>query len=567
MKIKSILAVSLITVSISAQYNIQSTEAAVRTPKAFSQGVVSSDHYLASKAGADVLKRGGNAFDAAVATSLVLSVIRNQSTGIGGGGFMVIHAANGEDNVIDYREVAPLKASRDMYLDKNKKPVPNMSTTGYMATGVPGNLSGLDYILKKYGSKTFKELAQDAIKYAETGFEADEHFVSASETLYKRNTFTQDIKNTFFNADGKPKKIGDIQKNVDLANTLKTLSDKGIKDFYTGSISKKIVEAMNKNGGIISAKDLADYSPKIRKPLIGDYRGYKLITMPPPSSGGIVLLETLNIMEGYNLGWNSISSGSSQYTHLLTEALKHTFADRAEYMGDPDFVKIPMNMLTSKDHAKQLRAKIDEDKTHDSSFYGSKSLPEDHGTTHYSITDKYGNTVAATETVNTYFGSQVVIPGTGIVMNNQMDDFSVQPGVPNAFGLIGNENNSIQPGKKPLSSMSPTIILKDGKAFMTVGASGGPRIITGTLHTIINVIDFGMNVEEAVSAPRFHHQWYPNKLFIEKDMPMDVRENLIKKGHELATGEAESAVQAIVIKDGKITGASDPRKGGIPEGY
>ena len=562
-KIKSILSISLVTTFISISYNSQ---AAVKTPKTFTQGVVSSDHYLASKAGADVLRKGGNAFDAAIATSLVLSVIRNQSTGIGGGGFMVIHAANGEDNVIDYREVAPLKATRDMYLDKNKKPVPKMSTMGYMATGVPGNLSGLDYISKKYGTKNFKELSQDAIKYAQDGFEVDEHFVGSSETLFKRG-YTQELKNTFFNAEGKPRKIGELQKNPELANTLRLIADKGVKEFYTGSIAKKIVDAMKKNGGIISAKDLADYKPKIRKPLIGNYRGYKLITMPPPSSGGIVLLETLNIIENYNIGWNSTGFASSKYVHMLTEALKNTFADRAEYLGDPDFVKIPLAMLTSKAHAKMLASRIDEEKTHENSFYGSKSLPEDHGTTHYSITDKYGNTVAATETVNTYFGSQVVIPGTGILMNNQMDDFSVQPGVPNAFGLIGNENNAIQPGKKPLSSMSPTIILKDGKAFMAVGASGGPRIITGTLHTIINVIDFGMNIEEAVSAPRFHHQWYPNKLFIEKDMPDDVRENLIKKGHELSLGEAESAVQAILIKDGKITGASDPRKGGIPDGY
>lgn len=569
-KTKSILSISLITTFISftslGNNDFNQSRAAVKMPKTFTNGVVSSDHYLASKAGADVLRKGGNAFDAAIATSLVLSVIRNQSTGIGGGGFMVVHSATGEDVVIDYREVAPIKASRDMYLDKNKKPVPNMSTKGYMAVGVPGNLSGLDYILKKYGTKNFKELSQDAIKYANEGFEVDEHFAEASETIFKRG-YSEELKNTFFDNNGKPKKIGDIQKNLQLANSLKLISEKGISEFYTGSIAQKIVSAMQKNGGIISLKDLADYKPKIRKPLIGDYRGYKIITMPPPSSGGIVLLETLNIMEGYNIGWNSTGFGSSKYVHLLTEALKHTFADRAEYMGDPDFIKIPLSMLTSKEHAKMLRDKIDENKTHESSYYGSKSIEEDHGTTHYSIIDKYGNTIAATETVNTYFGSQVVIPDTGILMNNQMDDFSIQAGVPNAFGLIGNENNSIKAGKKPLSSMSPTIILKDGKAFMTVGASGGPRIITGTLHTIMNVIDFGMNIEEAVSAPRFHHQWYPNKLFIEKDMPIDVRENLMKKGHELSTGEAESAVQGILIKDGKITGASDPRKGGISDGF
>jgi gamma-glutamyltranspeptidase/glutathione hydrolase len=562
-KMTNIISITLITSLLSIQYN---TQAAVKTPVKYSNGIVASDHYLASKAGADVLKNGGNAFDAAIATSLVLSVIRNQSTGIGGGGFMVIHSAKGEDIVIDYREIAPKKAFRDMYLDKNKKPIPNMSTKGYMAVGVPGNLSGLDYILKKYGTKTFKELSKDAINYAQNGFAVDEHFAVASETLFKRG-YTSELSKTFFNTQGKPKKVGDIQKNIDLANTLKTLGQKGIEDFYKGSISNKIVNAMSKNGGIISSLDLANYKPKIRKPLVGDYRGYKIVTMPPPSSGGIVLLETLNIMENYNIGWNSTGFASSEYVHLLTEAMKHSFADRAEYLGDPDFVKIPLDMLISKQHAKTLKNKIDPSKTQENSTYGSKVLGEDHGTTHYSIVDKFGNIVAATETVNTYFGSQVVIPGTGILMNNQMDDFSVQPGVPNAFGLIGNENNSIQAGKKPLSSMSPTIILKNNKPFMAVGASGGPRIITGTLNTIMNVIDFGMNIEEAVSSQRFHHQWYPNKLFIERDMPNDVKENLIKKGHELSTGEAESAVQAIMIKDGKITGASDPRKGGLPQGY
>lgn len=562
-KISKVLSISLIASLISLEYTAHS---AVKNPTKYSNGIVASDHYLASKAGADVLKNGGNAFDAAIATSLVLSVIRNQSTGIGGGGFMVIHSAKGEDIVIDYREIAPKKAFRDMYLDKNKKPIKNLSTTGYLAVGVPGNLSGLDYILKKYGTKSFKELSRDAINYAQNGFTVDEHFAGASEVLFKRG-YTKELAKTFFNSKGQPKKVGDLQKNPELANTLRILSQKGIKDFYTGSISKKIVDAMSKNGGIISALDLANYQPKIRKPLIGNYRGYKIITMPPPSSGGIVLLETLNIMENYNIGWNSTGFASSEYVHLLTESMKHSFADRAEYLGDPDFVKIPLDKLTSKEHAKKLKAKIDPDKTQDNSTYGSKVLGEDHGTTHFSIVDKFGNIVAATETVNTYFGSQVVIPNTGILMNNQMDDFSIQPGVPNSFGLIGNENNSIQAGKKPLSSMSPTIILKDNKPFMAVGASGGPRIITGTLNTIMNVIDFGMNIEEAVSSQRFHHQWYPNKLFIEKDMPKDVKENLMKKGHELSTGEAESAVQAIMIKDGKITGASDPRKGGLPQGY
>lgn len=539
--------------------------AAVKAPKIYKNGMVASDHYLASKAGTEVLKLGGNAIDAAVATSLVLSVVRNQSTGIGGGGFMVLHLANGDNKVIDYREVAPKKAHRDMYLDENKKPIKNLSTTGYKAVAVPGNLAGLELALKKYGTMKFKDLSKYAIEYAENGFEVDKHFVNASKTVNERGTL-EELKNVFF-TNKQPKEIGDIQKNIELAQTLKVISDKGIQEFYKGSIADKIASEMKKNGGLITKEDLSSYAPKERQILKGNYKGYEVLTMPPPSSGGIALLECLNILEPYNLSWSTTGFGSSKHVQLVTEAMKHSFADRAEYLGDPDFVKIPVDRLISKDYADTLRKSISLEKTQPLNTYGLKYLNDDHGTTHYSIIDKFGNAVAATETVNTLFGSQVVIKGTGILMNNEMDDFSIQVGVPNAFGLIGNENNSIQAGKKPLSSMTPTIVLKDGKPFIISGASGGPRIITGTLHSILNVIDFGMNAEEAVSAPRFHHQWVPNKIFIEKEMPEDVRENLVKKGHELSLGEAESAVQTIVIKDGNITGASDPRKGGFPEGY
>ncbi|MFN8673988.1 MAG: gamma-glutamyltransferase [Candidatus Sericytochromatia bacterium] len=539
---------------------------AVRTPKEVKNGMVASDHYLASQAGAEVLKKGGNAFDAAVATSLVLSVVRNQSTGIGGGGFMVIHTAKGEEIVIDYRETAPKKAFKDMYLDKNKKPIPKLSTQGYKAVAVPGNLAGLDYVLKKYGTKKLNELIEPAIKYAEKGYLTDKHFSEATKTVFERGA-EEGVKKYYFN-NLKPRNVNETVKNIELANTLKLISKNGIKEFYSGSIAQKIAKDMSNNGGLITLEDLKNYKPKIRKPIKGNYRGYDIVSMPPPSSGGTALIETLNILENFNIGWNSTGFGSSKHVHLVTEAMKHSFSDRAEYMGDPDFVKIPLNVLTSKEHAKQIAKTIDFDKTKDIQEYGSKKyIPADSGTTHYSVVDKFGNIVAATETVNTLFGSQVVIKDTGILMNNEMDDFVVQTGVPNAFGLIGNDNNSIQPNKKPLSSMTPTIILKNGKPFMAVGASGGPRIITGTLHAIINVIDFGMNIEEAVSYPRFHHQWAPNKLFIEQDMPEDVRLALKNKGHELTIGKAESAVQAILIKDGNISGASDPRKGGFPEGY
>ncbi|GIW22370.1 MAG: gamma-glutamyltransferase [Candidatus Sericytochromatia bacterium] len=550
-----------LTISLFFVVNLK-VKSAVREPVSYKNGIVVSDNYLASMAGKDVLKNGGNAIDAAVATSLVLSVVRNQSTGIGGGGFMIIRTSKGEDIVIDYREVAPKKAYREMYLDKNGNVIPNLSTVGYKSIAVPGLLSGLDYALKNYGTKSFKELSSYAIKYAENGFKVDKHFVVASETLYKRG-YTKDLANTFF-SNGKPKKIGDIQKNIDLAKTLKIISEKGISEFYNGSIADKIEKAMKINGGLITKEDLKNYKPKIRKALKGSYRNYEIITMPPPSSGGIVLLEILNILENYNISWNSIGYGS-EFLHILAEAMKHAYSDRAEYLGDTDFVNVPINQLISKEYAKKLKINIE--KTMENNFYGKKYLNDDSGTTHFCIADKYGNIVSATETINTYFGSQVIIPETGILMNNEMDDFSSSPGKPNAFGLIGNENNSIQPLKKPLSSMTPTIILKDNKPFMAVGASGGPRIITGTLQTIINVIDFGMNIEEAVSFSRIHHQWFPNKLFVEKEIPIDVINNLKAKGHEVVISSGESAVQAILIKNNIFTGASDPRKGGMPDGY
>ena len=551
-------------------------EAAYSAPEPFLHGVVASDHPLASLAGMEVLRQGGNAFDAAVATSMVLSVVRPQSTGIGGGGFMLWRDARGKTSVLDYREIAPKAAHKNMFLDQKGNPIPNASTVGYRAIAVPGLLSGLDHINKKYGSKKLSELMQPAIKYAEEGFDVDEHLSHASDVIDERGA-RDELKDIFFEA-GKARQIGAVQKNPELAASLNTIATEGVESFYTGSISKKIIAAMQKNNGLISPQDLAAYQPKYREPLKGTYRGYEIYTMPPPSSGGTALLTVLNLLEPYALGWNSSGFGSGTHVGLITEAMKHAFSDRANYLGDPDFIKIPLQKLISKEHARNLQPRMQQAalQTLNRDMYGLKGLSYatslanpimDHGTTHYAIMDSFGNVVSATETINTYFGSQVVIPGTGIVMNNEMDDFSKSPGVPNAFGLIGSEANAIVPGKKPLSSMTPSIVLKDGKPFMAVGASGGPRIITGTLQAIINVIDFGMNVNEAVSAPRFHHQWVPEVLYIEQEMPEEVRSIMRQKGHQLGMGPAENVVQAVMFKDGVFTGASDPRKGGKPAGY
>jgi len=570
----------------------QPANAAVSAPISANHGMVASDHKQASEVGANILKQGGNAIDAAIATSLALSVLRNQSTGIGGGGFMLIRLASGETAVLDYREVAPAAAHQNIYLDPLGNVVPGLSTVGYKAVGVPGLLAGLQAAHKRYGSRPLKTLFAPAIDLAEKGFVADAHFREASEVAQARIKGLQaqpqaefekvffkpsPLKNAPLNKTYSPYLLGEKLKLPDLAKTLRTLAEKGIADFYTGGLSRQIVAAMQANGGLISAQDLANYRVTLRQPLKGDYRGHEILTMPPPSSGGTALIETLNLLEPHALGWNSSGFGSSGYVHRVTEALKHAFADRAEFLGDPAFVQVPLAELTSKNYALSLQKRLSEaqNQTLPRNYYGKKGLSfgtsqaptEDHGTTHFSVMDRFGNVVAATETVNTYFGSLTVVPGTGILLNNQMDDFSSKPGVPNAFGLIGNFANAIAPGKKPLSSMTPTIVLKGGKPFMAVGASGGPRIITGTLHTILNVIDFGMNVNEAVSAPRFHHQWVPETLFIEKDMPLDVRQALTGKGHTLQLGSSESTVQAILAQGGRLTGASDPRKGGMPAGH
>ena len=538
-------------------------------------GVVASTHWLATAAGMATLERGGNAFDAAIATSLALAVVRPQSTGIGGGGFMMFHHQN-KTGVLDYREVAPAQATATMYLDDKGVPVPQLSTVGFKAAAVPGLLAGLHEIYQTKATLPLKTLAAPAIALAENGFLADSHFAHASETLHERGV-REDLKSLYF-IKNQPAKPGQRIQNKELAASLRLLSEQGFRSFYEGPWAEAFAKKIQAVGGLISAEDLKRYQPKYRTPIHTEYRGYKVVTMPPPSSGGVALITMLNILKPYPLHWNALSWGSSEYTHLLTESMKHAFSDRAHFLGDPDFVEVPVKTLTSEAYAQQLLTRINQAQyaTLNSRFYGKKGLTEqatqppvlDHGTTHYAIMDHAGNMVSATETINTYFGSQAVVPGTGIVLNNEMDDFSKAPGVPNAFGLVGTEANAIAPFKKPLSSMTPTLVFtQDNQPFLALGASGGPRIITGTFLSLIHVIDYGMNVNEAVSAPRFHHQWKPDKLFIEKEIPRDVQRALISKGHQLMMGNAENVVQAVMFDHGVFTGASDPRKGGIPAGY
>lgn len=564
--------VALALLGISASFSAQG---AVKAPTPYTQGIVASDHALASAAGRDMLVKGGNAFDAAIATSLALAVVRPQSTGIGGGGFMLFHE-KGQTGALDYREVAPAQAHRDMYLDASGSPVANLSTVGFKAAAVPGLLAGLDEIYKTRATLPLKTLVAPALRLAQEGFAADPHFVEASHVVAQRGAHP-DLQALYF-VNNKPVEQGIIVRNPALAQTLSTLSEQGFRSFYEGPWAESFAQKIQQAGGLIGAADLKNYRPKYRSPLSTRYRGYQVVTMPPPSSGGVALITMLNLLQPYPLHWNALSWGSSEYTHLLTESMKHAFSDRAHYLGDPDFVDVPVAQLTSGAYADRLRPRLNDAQyaTLASEYYGKKGLehaatapsPRDHGTTHYAIMDRHGNMVSATETINTYFGSQAVVPGTGILLNNEMDDFSKAPGVPNAFGLVGTEANAIAPGKKPLSSMSPTLVFNaQGQPFLALGASGGPRIITGTFLSLLNVLDYGMNVNEAVSAPRFHHQWKPNTLFIEKEMPQDVQRALSRKGHALQMGGAENVVQAVMFRDGVFTGASDPRKGGEPAGY
>jgi gamma-glutamyltranspeptidase/glutathione hydrolase len=536
--------------------------------KAFNGMVVSSDS-IATKVGVEILKKGGNAVDAAVAVGFALAVTYPQAGNIGGGGFMVIRMANGETVTIDYREKAPLKAHRDMFLDENRNFVPERSQIGHLSVGVPGSVAGLLLALEKYGTMSRKEVLNPAIKLAEKGFIVNEGLANAFKNAFEHfKKFPSTMK--YFSKDGEPYKAGDRLIQKDLAKVLKLIRDKGRDGFYKGKVADLIVAEMKRGGGLITYEDLENYQPVIRKPVVGNYRGYEIISMGPPSSGGVCLIELLNILENFDL--KKYGFGSSYTIHYLIEAMRRVYADRAEYLGDPDFVQIPLEKLLSKEYARSLANEID-------TFYATPSSKiirsvsptvEGFHTTHYSVVDKWGNVVSVTTTINSYFGSMVVVDGAGFFLNNEMDDFSASPGVPNQFGLLGSEANSIQPGKRMLSSMTPTIVLRDNKPFLVLGSPGGSTIITSVLQVILNVIDFGMNIQEAVDAPRIHHQWYPDVVYYEKrGLPLDVVENLQRRGHKLVERAGyQGEVQAILIDEKGIKyGAVDPRGYGLAMGY
>lgn len=523
-------------------------------------GLAVSTHELADAIGQRVLDSGGNAIDAAVAVGYALSVVHPAAGNIGGGGFALIHLANGQNIALDFREVAPKKATRDMYLDKNGEVVEDLSVVGYLAAGVPGTVKGMSAMLDKYGTKKLAELIAPAIELADKGFAITER--QAQTMLEARSNLAKfaSSKKYFLKPDGTPYKQGEKLVQKDLAKTLRLIADKGADAFYKGEIAAMIEADMKKNGGIITKDDLASYEVAWRKPVEGTYRGYKILSMSPPSSGGTHIIQILNTIENTNIAQYGYQS--SQAIHIIAEAMRQAYADRSEYMGDPAFVKIPLDKLLSKEYAKEIYAKITPNATPSSQVKpGLGPIHEGNNTTHYSVADKWGNAVSVTYTINGSFGAYAAVDGAGFLLNNEMDDFSIKPGVPNQYGLVGGDANAIAPGKRPLSSMSPTIVLdKSGKLYMVVGSPGGARIITTVLQVIINVIDYKMDIARAVESSRFHMQWLPDELRLEAfGLGQDTKDSLTKMGYKLVELPDMGDVNAILIDSGKMQGAHDPR--------
>ena len=533
-------------------------QAASRTPVRGKKGMVASVSEIASQGGADIMKRGGNAVDAAIATALALSVLDQASSGLGGGGFMVIYRAKDKKSfALDFRETAPAASRRELYL-KDGKPVAAASLTGPLAVGVPGEAAGLIAAHKKFGTLPLAVLAAPAVKLAADGFPLDATLRVAIERGANNMKRFADLGRIYLPNGAVPKE-GESIRQPQLAATIKAIAEPGNQAFYRGWIAEAIVDMVKKEGGVMTLDDLKNYKAVWREPLIGSYRGRTVIGMPPPSSGGVALLQMLNVIEGYKFA--EFKHNSAPYLHLLTEAMKHAFADRAEHLGDPDFVHVPVRKLTDKNYATWVRGRIVPDKTVAPTYYGYYNYNGEKGsTTHFSVIDKDGNAVACTQTVNTRFGSKLLVAKTGIVLNNEIDDFAIHGDTGNVYGLVGNQANSLQPGKRPLSSMSPTIILNNGKPEVVVGASGGPRIINATLQTILNILEFKMPAASAVESARIHHQWLPDRLGVESGVAAEQRQELEKRGHALRTQSALGVVQAITWDGVTMHGAADSRK-------
>ena len=528
-------------------------------PVVANNGMVATEQELASRIGLDILKAGGNAVDAAVGIGFALAVALPNAGNLGGGGFMMVHdAKTGKSVALDFREVAPLKATRNMYLDDKGNVINGKSLYTHYAVGVPGTVAGMEHALKKWGTMPLDKVIAPSIALAEKGF-------PVSETLAK--ILRQEQKNMgkwpatteIFWKDGAPLKRGDLLVQKDLAQSMRLIAQQGAKAFYEGAIAQKIAAEMAPHAGAVTLQDLREYKVAEREPVRGTYRGHEVVTMPPPSSGGTHLVQILNMLEQWPLAqWGQ---NSAQTLHHMAESSKLAYADRSEYLGDPDFVKIPLKGLTSKRYAESLAKSIDPNRARPAKEIkpGQPQPYESDQTTHYSVVDKAGNAVAVTYTLNTNFGSGIVAKGTGILLNNEMDDFAAKPGVANAYGLVGGDANAVAAKKRPLSSMTPTLVLKDGKPTLVTGSPGGARIITTVLQTVVNTIDFGNNPAEAAAAPRVHHQWTPDELRVEKGLSPDTLALLKQRGHNIAVKPSMGRTQTIQIRNGRLYGYSDPR--------
>jgi gamma-glutamyltranspeptidase / glutathione hydrolase len=575
-----LITTAILSVAVTASLSFQphhgtTTHAASREPVRARHGVVASTNEIASNVGVDIMKRGGNAVDAAIAVAFALAVTHPAAGNLGGGGFMMIRLKDGRTTAIDYREMAPAAATRNIYLDKNGNVIEGEggSIEGYRAAGVPGTVRGMELALRKYGSGklTWTQLIEPARLLAANGFTVN---YTLSRSLRGNREYLSkyaETKRIYLN-NGKFYNEGDVFAQPDLAATFARLQQRGPNEFYTGQTAQLIAADMKRHNGLLTLDDLRGYVAKEREPLRGNYRGYEVISMPPPSSGGAVLIEMLNILEGYD--FKKMDWASSDRYHLMTEAMRRAFADRAEYMGDTDFAKVPIAGLIDKKYAAQLRSTINPERASSSEQVkaGKPVGYESEETTHFTVVDAEGNAVANTYTLNNSYGSAVVAKGTGLIMNDEMDDFAAKPGTPNLYGLIQGERNAIAPRKRPLSAMTPTFVLrKDGSLWFTVGSPGGPTIINTALCVITNVIDYGMNIQQAIDAPRIHHQWMPDELVFEPyGLSGDTQNALTARGHKLAKPRYLGDAEGIMIeeKTGIRLGATDPRRSdGLAVGY
>jgi len=553
--------------------------AAARAPAEGRHGMVVTGQVDAARAGHEMLVRGGNAVDAAIAVSFALGVTDPYHSGIGGGAFILVRLASGEVVAVDARETAPAAATRDLFVREGV--AEHASRVGPLAVAVPGHVAGVALVLERHGTMSLAEVLEPAIRLAEEGFAIGPRHARAARYWQQRGGAERfpDTAAIQLPPAGEEIRAGWVLRQPDLAVTLRTLAREGPKAFYEGEIAEAIAGEMERRGGLVTRADLAAYAPKLREPIRGHYRGHEVLSFPPPSSGGIALVQILNVLSGFDLA--ALGAGASASLHRVAEAMKLAFVDRAAYLGDSDFVDVPVDALVSPAYADRLRARISPPWWRKAPWHWGRerairvSAPglaaEDGGTMHLSVTDAAGNAVAITQTINLLYGSGITVRGTGILLNDEMDDFSVATNEPNAFGLVDTHGaNAVAPGKRPLSSMTPTIVVRDGRVFMVSGSPGGPRIITTTLLTLLNVIDWGMDVQEAVAAPRFHHQWVPDRLLVERAFPADVIEALRARGHEVQISKRDwSSAQAIVIDPdtGVHYGGTDPRTDGAAMGY